>query len=174
MKINSKKIIIATIFSLFLFSCTTSKESKITNNKKITMSENINKVVKTREEWKKELTDNQFYIMIDKGTERPFTGEYWDVWDDGIYRCAACGAELFKSDTKFDAHCGWPSFYESLDSTKITTADDFKLGYKRTEIMCARCGAHLGHVFPDGPNPTGLRYCVNSASIKLDTTKNEK
>ena len=129
---------------------------------------------KSKEEWKSLLTEEQYRVMIEKGTERPFTGKYWDVFEDGIYRCAACGAPLFDADTKFDAHCGWPSFYDVIDNDRIATAEDYKLGYKRIEIMCANCGAHLGHVFPDGPRPTGLRYCVNSVSIKLDTTAKSK
>lgn len=151
-----------------IFSCTQGSKQIISMSKN---SSKVEKVNKTKGEWKSVLTDHQYYVIIDKGTEKPFTGEYWDVFEDGVYKCAACGYELFSSDSKFDAHCGWPSFYESLDSTKIITETDFKLGYKRTEIMCARCGGHLGHVFPDGPEPTGLRYCVNSASIKLDTIK---
>lgn len=138
------------------------------NNK--TMENLNNPIPTTREEWKQKLTPDQFYVMFDKGTERPFTGEYWNVFKDGIYRCAACGEKLFDSDTKFDAGCGWPSFYDSIDKSKIKTSSDYKLGYKRIEIMCAKCGAHLGHVFDDGPKPTGLRYCVNSVSIKLDTS----
>lgn len=158
------------VFSLVLIiSCSAGKgkNSIMEDNKKKIEVESIDK---SKAEWKKVLSEDQYYIMIEKGTERAFSGEYWDVFEDGVYKCAACGTELFKSDTKFDAHCGWPSFYESIDKDKIRTEDDYKLGYKRTEIMCAKCGAHLGHVFPDGPNPTGLRYCVNSVSIKLDTT----
>jgi peptide-methionine (R)-S-oxide reductase len=148
----------------FLISCSAGK------NKTIIMEDNIKQPVikKSKKEWKSVLTDHQYYVMIEKGTERPYTGEYWDVFKEGIYKCAACGEPLFDSGTKFDAHCGWPSFYDAMDSSKIKTAEDYKLGYKRVEIMCAKCGAHLGHVFPDGPNPTGMRYCVNSASIKLE------
>jgi len=148
----------------FLISCSAGK------NKTIIMEDNVKQPVikKSKKEWKSVLTDHQYYVMIEKGTERPYTGEYWDVFKEGIYKCAACGEPLFDSGTKFDAHCGWPSFYDAMDSSKIKTAEDYKLGYKRVEIMCAKCGAHLGHVFPDGPNPTGMRYCVNSASIKLE------
>ena len=168
------RLLISLSVSVIVFFSCSSANKQISQMKEEERNIKVEKVEKSNEEWKSILTDNQFYIMREKGTERPFTGKYWDVFDDGTYRCAACGNELFKSDTKFDAHCGWPSFYEAFDSTKIKTADDYKLGYKRTEIMCARCGAHLGHVFPDGPNPTGLRYCVNSASIELDTTKSER
>ncbi len=159
--------------SMLLYSCSSTSKQIATEMKREDNKKQTKNIEKSKEEWKSVLTDHQFYIMIEKGTERPFTGEYWNVFEDGVYRCAACGNELFSSDTKFDAHCGWPSFYESLDSTKIKTAVDYKLGYKRTEIMCAKCGAHLGHVFSDGPNPTGLRYCVNSASIKLDSTSTD-
>ena len=138
------------------------------------ISHNTVKMEKKEKDWKSLLTDEQYHIMIEKGTEKPYSGEYWNVFEDGIYRCAACGAPLFDSDTKYDSHCGWPSFYDALDKTKIATADDYKLGYRRIEIMCANCGAHLGHVFPDGPKPTGLRYCVNSISIKLDTSAKAK
>jgi peptide-methionine (R)-S-oxide reductase len=154
---------------LILFSCNTGRK-----NENLSKDLNIQKIDTmihtTAEEWKDELTPEQYYVMIEKGTERPFTGEYWNTFTEGTYKCAACGYELFDSETKFDAHCGWPSFYDSIDKSHIKTAEDYKLGYKRTEIMCARCGAHLGHVFDDGPNPTGQRYCVNSISVKLDTT----
>jgi peptide-methionine (R)-S-oxide reductase len=152
---------------LFLFiSCNAGKNK---GNNEITINKRTDTIMKTKEEWKAQLSDIQYYVMIEKGTERPFTGEYWNVFKDGTYNCAACGFELFDSNTKFDAHCGWPSFYDSIDKSRIKTDSDYKLGYKRTEIMCAHCGAHLGHVFDDGPEPTGLRYCVNSASIALDT-----
>ncbi|MFN9109183.1 MAG: peptide-methionine (R)-S-oxide reductase MsrB [Bacteroidota bacterium] len=123
-------------------------------------------IVKPEEEWKKQLTSEQYYVIREKGTERPFTGKYEDHWIPGTYVCAACGNELFKSDTKFDAGCGWPSFYEALDSTKIYEKLDQSHGMVRMEIMCAKCGGHLGHVFNDGPRAkTGLRYCVNSLSL---------
>lgn len=117
------------------------------------------------EEWKNILSKEQFDILRKKGTERPFTGKFEKHWEDGIYVCAGCGNELFKSDSKFDAGCGWPSFYEALDKTKIVEKLDTSHFMTRTEILCANCGGHLGHVFPDGPKPTGLRYCVNSLSL---------
>lgn len=167
----NKLLVIITVFSFInLTSCTQGNKQIINMNKDSNLNKSEN-VKKSKSEWKSVLTDHQYYVIIEKGTEKPFTGEYWDVFEDGVYKCAACGFELFDSDSKFDAHCGWPSFYESLDSTKIITSTDFNLGYERTEIMCANCGGHLGHVFPDGPEPTGLRYCVNSASIKLDSLK---
>lgn len=129
----------------------------------------MTKVQKTDEEWRRELTPEQYRIMREKGTEPAFTGAYVDEKRSGVYRCASCGAELFSSDTKYDSGSGWPSFYRPLDETNIATDEDRSHGMKRVEVMCAQCEAHLGHVFPDGPRPTGLRYCVNSASLQLDT-----
>ncbi len=129
------------------------------------------KITKTDAEWKKELTPEQYRVLREKGTERAFTGEYWNTKSKGVYRCAGCGEELFVSDTKFDSGCGWPSFYAPKDSKVVAeTADNSHL-MKRTEVLCAKCGGHLGHVFNDGPNPTGLRYCINSASLKFDGEK---
>ena len=125
------------------------------------------KVVKTDEEWKKELTPEQYAVARKKGTERPFTGEYYQSKADGTYTCVCCGAELFDSKTKYDSGSGWPSFYEPTDKDKIEEETDRSHGMSRTEVMCKSCGAHLGHVFPDGPRPTGLRYCINSVSLKL-------
>jgi peptide-methionine (R)-S-oxide reductase len=131
------------------------------------------KLNKTEQEWKKILTPDQYYVLREKGTERPFTGKFEDHWDKGVYTCAACGNELFNSKTKFDAGCGWPSFYEALDKTKVIETEDRSHGMVRTEITCAKCGGHLGHVFNDGPNPTGMRYCINSVSLdfKKDSVK---
>jgi peptide-methionine (R)-S-oxide reductase len=125
------------------------------------------KVVKTEEEWKKELTPDQYDVCRMKGTERPFTGEYYKTKTEGMYTCSCCGAELFDSDTKYESGSGWPSFYEPANEENVEQATDRSHGMTRTEVTCKSCGAHLGHVFPDGPKPTGLRYCINSVSLKL-------
>ena len=114
------------------------------------------------------LTPEEYHVCREKGTERAFTGEYWDTKDAGVYNCRCCGEPLFLSDSKYDSGCGWPSFFQPADAEVIEEAPDYTLGRERTEIMCKKCGAHLGHVFTDGPEPTGLRYCVNSLSVKLE------
>jgi peptide-methionine (R)-S-oxide reductase len=129
------------------------------------------KIQKSEEEWKKELTPKQFQVCRMKGTEPPFTGEYYQTKTPGVYLCSACGNELFDSDTKYESGTGWPSFYKPINEENVETEADDSYGMDRTEVMCGRCGAHLGHVFPDGPRPTGLRYCINSVSLKLDQKK---
>ena len=129
------------------------------------MTDRINK---SDDDWRTELTEAEFEVTRNKGTEPAFSGEYYDTKDKGVYRCRCCGEPLFKSEAKFDSGTGWPSFYAPITSNIIREEADHKLSRERTEIMCDHCGAHLGHVFPDGPQPTGLRYCVNSLSLKLE------
>jgi len=129
------------------------------------------KIQKKDEEWKEQLTSNEYYVTRQKGTEPPFTGAYWNCHDDGTYRCVGCGAELFSSDTKFDSGTGWPSFWAPVAKSHVHEVVDRTLGMERIEVECARCGGHLGHVFDDGPKPTGLRYCMNSVSLEFKAKK---
>jgi peptide-methionine (R)-S-oxide reductase len=131
------------------------------------VSDAPDKVEKTEEEWRAQLTSEQYRVMREKGTERPFTGAYWETTDDGTYVCGGCGQPLFLSDHKFDAGCGWPSFDRPHREEAVRTEADHSLGMERTEVLCRRCDAHLGHVFEDGPKTTGLRYCINSAALDL-------
>ena len=119
-------------------------------------------------EWREKLTPEQYQVLRQAGTERAFTGKYWDSKTPGVYRCAGCGEELFSSDTKYESYSGWPSFYQPADGKSVTTQTDKSHGMVRDEVLCSRCGGHLGHVFDDGPKPTGLRYCINSAALKMD------
>jgi peptide-methionine (R)-S-oxide reductase len=128
----------------------------------------MEKLQKSEEQWREELSPEEYHVLRKQGTERAFTGAYWDTKTPGTYRCRACGQELFHSDTKFDSGTGWPSFFDPMESDAVETRPDNSHFMRRTEVVCARCGGHLGHLFEDGPNPTGLRYCINSCSLELD------
>lgn len=158
--------------TLFIFSCS-AKSQNDTNM--VSQPDNSEyKVKKSDEEWKQILTPVEFQILREKGTEYAFTGEYYNHKEKGTYVCAGCGNELFTSESKYDSGCGWPSFYEPLSNEKVGEAEDRSHGMVRTEIVCNNCGGHLGHVFPDGPKPTGLRYCVNSASLDFKKKEDDK
>lgn len=154
------------IIAFSFISCNGNSQNNQSTNPKpnSTMSE---KIVKSEDEWKKVLSPQQYEVLREKGTEMPYSGKYYLHKEKGVYVCAACGGELFRSDTKFDAGCGWPSFSDVIDSSKVVYTKDKTHGMIRTEITCAKCGGHLGHVFDDGPAPTGQRYCINSVSIEF-------
>lgn len=158
-----RQLILLGVLMVSISACAQKKETK--SNQTSTSSTNIEKIELTEEEWKRKLTEEEFYVLRKEGTERAFTGKYWDNKEKGTYLCAACKLPLFHSETKFKSGTGWPSFYEPINDTNVGQDKDSSLGMLRTEVHCARCGGHLGHVFPDGPEPTGLRYCINSVSL---------
>jgi methionine-R-sulfoxide reductase len=164
-----QKLILSIIVSM-LYSCTGNSQSK--DIEKQTATKKTQTVNYTNEEWKEKLTPEQYHVLREKGTDRPFTGKYYMHHEKGVYTCAGCGEELFTSDMKFDSNCGWPSFDKEIAGGKIKHITDTSHGMVRTEIICAKCGSHLGHIFDDGPTLTGKRYCVNSTSIGFEGDEN--
>lgn len=171
-----KAILLFTIGIVFVLFLTHSpNDSKSLSTKNVSYPDSLknkdsqmeNKVIKSDEEWKKELSPEAYQILRQKATERAFTGKYWNNFEYGTYVCAGCGTPLFESDTKFESSCGWPSYFEPIDSSRIIYKEDRSHGMIRTEVLCAKCGGHLGHIFDDGPPPTGKRYCINSGAMKF-------
>jgi peptide-methionine (R)-S-oxide reductase len=150
-----------------LISTNTYAQTAVIKNKKDKAATKMEKVIKSNEQWKKELTEEQYHILREQGTERPYDGKYWDNHEKGMYECAGCGNDLFSSDTKFDSGTGWPSFWAPIAKDKVEINLDKTHGMMREEVVCAKCGGHLGHVFNDGPKPTGQRYCMNSGAMKF-------
>lgn len=179
-----KYLFVSLLALIIVTSCQTQNANSVAINEVPKFSETeipdiIEPIEKSSEEWKSTLTEMEYYVLREAGTERSFTGPYWDNKESGLYVCGGCGLPLFESDTKFKSGTGWPSFYEPVADKVIKEDVDYNIGYKRTEVLCARCDGHLGHVFPDGPKPTGLRYCINGASLdfivpeELEETSNK-
>lgn len=160
-------MVVSTVMSLSRTSTGANRIRQQQAKEKVSQEKMPEKINKTEAEWRKELTPEQYHVLREAGTERAFTGVYWDNHEKGTYYCAACGLELFSSDTKFDSGTGWPSFFQPISKVNVEEDTDNTLGMVRTEVRCNRCGSHLGHVFDDGPQPTGLRYCMNSVSLKF-------
>lgn len=170
MQTGISKLWVAALLCVSFSACAQQNDNQSHSNKSISVMDTF-EIKKSDEEWRKQLSPVQFNILREKGTERPFTGEYDDLFEEGTYFCAACGTELFKSKSKFNSGCGWPAFYEPSTNKNIVEKRDYTHGMVRTEVMCAKCGGHLGHVFNDGPQPTGLRYCINSGALKFEEGK---
>ncbi len=162
------------IFASLLFACSGQGQPKDQTSKAVNEPDTIKKVSMTDAQWKAKLTPEQYYVLREKGTDRPFTGKYYLHNEKGVYSCAGCGQQLFSSDMKFDSDCGWPSFDKELAGGRIKKIKDTSFGMVRTEIVCTKCGSHLGHLFDDGPTLTGMRYCVNSTSITFNKKSEEK